>query len=407
MMPAVWILGAMCAWLRPGRRAQAGAYVLFAGALLSKEQAVVLPLLFALADVTGMAPDAPGRSVRRWVLRYLPLMPIVGAYFVLRHALFGGTEYVFAGWSGLPLSILYAIQSVFAPFYGLRYEPDLTVWWSPMRLGLAVAALAAIVFYARRDAEAPFDERYVFLASLGAVAIAARALPEGRVWAAAASAVVLLAAAVSTQRAQYFRDDLAFSRQWLATNPRSVNAEYNFGFSLARAGDYAGAVGHYEKALQLRPDYAFAHNNLANALVALGRSPEAIPHFRQAVRLDPGYFDAHFNMGLALCQGGDLEGGIGALAEASALRPHSAGPHINLGNAYAARGDVQKAASEFERALTLAPESPEAHSNYAALLAGAGRLDEAIGHFREALRLNPELEDARRNLEAVLAARAK
>src|SRR5437868_12282855 len=94
LMPAVWVLAAMYFWLRPAWRGKALAYVAFAGALLSKEQAVVLPLLWILADLLGLAPDAPGRNARRWMVRYLPMLPIVAGYFAIRHALFGSSEYV-------------------------------------------------------------------------------------------------------------------------------------------------------------------------------------------------------------------------------------------------------------------------------------------------------------------------
>ena len=47
------------------------------------------------------------------------------------------------------------------------------------------------------------------------------------------------------------------------------------------------AINHYRKALQLDPDYAWAHHNLANALRAKGRLDEACDHYQQAIRLDP------------------------------------------------------------------------------------------------------------------------
>jgi len=144
LMPAVWVLAAMYFWLRPTWRGKASAYVAFAGALLSKEQAVVLPLLWVLADLLSLAPDAPGRNARRWIVRYLPMLPVVAGYFAIRHALFGSSEYVLAGWAGPPLTVLYALQSVFAPFAGLQYEPPLALWISPAHRARAAG---------RRDAD--------------------------------------------------------------------------------------------------------------------------------------------------------------------------------------------------------------------------------------------------------------
>lgn len=426
LMPAVWMLIAMHGWLRSGWLAKLVAFAAFAGALLSKEQAIVLPLLFLLADTLRVTPDPPGRCVKRWALRYLPLLAIVTAYIAVRHALFGSAEYVFSGFAGVPVAVLYGMQTVFAPFIELRYEPELNVWLSPARLAFAIAAAVGLIAYMGGKAlfwigwflvallptanllrqEALFDERYVFLASFGIFAMVSQALPRKRQWYTAAVVILALAAGVSVNRAKYFQDDVVFSRQWLATNPHSVNAEYNLGFALGRQSDYEGAVEHYRNALRLRPDYAFAHNNLANALVALNRVPEALPHFQEAVRLDPDYFDAYFNMGVALCRNGDAEHGIAALERAAVLRPESAAAFINLGNAYAVHGSTQQAMAAFGRGLALAPDSAEAHSNYAVLLANSGRTAEAIAQLREAVRLNPDFEDARRNLEILLASGA-
>jgi len=46
--------------------------------------------------------------------------------------------------------------------------------------------------------------------------------------------------------------------------------------------------------------YAEAHNFLGNALEQIGQMQEAIGHFEQAVRINPDYVEAHFNLGVAL-----------------------------------------------------------------------------------------------------------
>ena len=58
------------------------------------------------------------------------------------------------------------------------------------------------------------------------------------------------------------------------------------------------AIGHYEQALRIKPDYAEAHNNLGIALVQAGRMQEAIGHYEQALRIKPDYAEAHYNLGM-------------------------------------------------------------------------------------------------------------
>ena len=61
---------------------------------------------------------------------------------------------------------------------------------------------------------------------------------------------------------------------------------------------------HYQRALELKPDYAEAHNNWGAALATRGRIDEAIGHYQQALQINPGYAQAHYNLGLALAARG-------------------------------------------------------------------------------------------------------
>ena len=435
LLPSLWTLLAVYAFLRRGPTWYVLALAAFAAALFSKEQSVVVPVLFALADVLRLSADAPGGDLRRWTVRYLPIVAIIGLYVAIRYALFGATEYTFGSWTGPVLATAYALQTIVAPFRELVYEPTPPIWFSVPRLLLAAAFVATLVVTAVRTRvaaepatrfwagwfvmallptanllrqEAHYDERYVFLASLGVVALAARiggALADSpirrRVLAGAAAAALVGAASVSAGRAAYFRDDLAFSRQWLHTDPDSLNAHYNLAFALARRGDHAGAVEHYSTAIRIRPDYAYAHNNLGNALVALGRTDEGIAALREAIRIDPAYADARHNLGIALAGQGKLEEAARELRESARLDPARAEVRNNLGNALAALDKVDEAIPEFLEAVRLRPDFAPAHNNLANALARAGRLRDAMEHYSEALRIQPDYREARQNLEIV------
>ena len=65
------------------------------------------------------------------------------------------------------------------------------------------------------------------------------------------------------------------------------------------------AITHYQKALQINPDYAEAHNNLGNALLQKGRVDEAIAQYQKALQIKPDYAEAHDNLGNALLQKGE------------------------------------------------------------------------------------------------------
>ena len=73
------------------------------------------------------------------------------------------------------------------------------------------------------------------------------------------------------------------------------------------------------KALEIKPDYAEAHNNLGNALAGRGQFDEAIAHFRKALEIKPDYVEAHNNLGIVLADRGQVEEAIDHYQQALAL----------------------------------------------------------------------------------------
>jgi Flp pilus assembly protein TadD len=68
---------------------------------------------------------------------------------------------------------------------------------------------------------------------------------------------------------------------------------------LFQAGRVPDAIGQYQQALQIKPDYAEAHNNLGGALLQTGRVSDAMMQFDQALRIRPDYTDAKNNLARA------------------------------------------------------------------------------------------------------------
>lgn len=90
-------------------------------------------------------------------------------------------------------------------------------------------------------------------------------------------------------------------RAALELRPQREGTRNSLGLLLARLGRFAEAIVEYEAVLRAKPDFAQAHNNLANVFVRLPeRQAEAIVHYRAALALRPDYWEVHFNLGLVL-----------------------------------------------------------------------------------------------------------
>ena len=418
LLPVVFSLAALLAWLRRGAVARVLAWLATALALFAKEQAIVLPALFVWADGLAVSADPPGRSARRWAARFAPVAALTVAYLAVRARVLGGGGLhvaVFDAPQGPVLSLLYALQTTFTPFAELVYEPRLPVWLSVPRLAIALAAAAALAVLAarlggpRRTAlffagcagiallptanllvqEAPFAERYglLWLAGVAGVAAAAASGLRGRgvrrAVGALAVALVLAAAAASRARAPAWADDLAFHEQWIHTDPEAAQPQVGLGQWFDEAGDVDESIAHYEAAIALRPDYAVAHASLGAVLLHHGRLAEAVPRLERAATLAPGEAATWSNLGVALSGLGRSGEAEAAAARAVELAPDFAEAHANLAALLAERGDAARAAAEYRVALGLAPSMVGAAIGLAEVLAASP--DPALRDGREAL----------------------
>ena len=126
------------------------------------------------------------------------------------------------------------------------------------------------------------------------------------------------------------------------------------------------------KALQLKPNYPEAHNNLGNALKQQGDLTAAINSYNSALQLKPNYPEAHNNLGNALQRQGDLDAAIGSYKSALQLKPDYPEAHYNMGNTLQEQGDLTAAIASYNSALKLKPNHPDTHKNLSMteLLAG-------------------------------------
>jgi len=79
-------------------------------------------------------------------------------------------------------------------------------------------------------------------------------------------------------------------------------AQYNLGLALGKAGKISPAIAHFQRAVQLKPDFAETHNYLGTALLQAGKASEAVEQYRQALRIKPDYIDAQINLDRALAR---------------------------------------------------------------------------------------------------------
>ncbi|MBI4601069.1 MAG: tetratricopeptide repeat protein [Planctomycetes bacterium] len=191
----------------------------------------------------------------------------------------------------------------------------------------------------------------------------------------------------------------------IALAPDNPAPWLNLGHEYRLLGRYDEGIRASQEAARIDPREPNAWKNLGNNYYFKGRLLEARDTFAKLVDLKPNHAMGHFNLAAtleALGELGELDDAARHYEQAIALDPGDVRWPYNLGNLYVRLRRLDDAVAAYGKALATAPDHAWTHYNLADALRELGRLDEAAKHFAEALRLDPGDHEAPLSLAAVL-----
>ena len=193
----------------------------------------------------------------------------------------------------------------------------------------------------------------------------------------------------------------------LQIKPDFVDANINLGNALLQKSGVDEAIAHYQKVLQIVPGGAEIYDNLGSALLQKGQVDEAIAQYQKALQIKPGYAEAHYNFGFALSKIGQVDEAIAQYQKALQIKPDYAEARINLGNALLQKGKVDEAITHFQMVMQIAPGYAEAYNNLGIVLLQKGKVDEAIAQYQKALQIKPDYAEVHYNFGFALSKNGK
>jgi len=112
---------------------------------------------------------------------------------------------------------------------------------------------------------------------------------------------------------------------------------------------------------------------------------DAVFYYKKALQIKPNYLTALDNLGIALFRLGKIEEALSCYSKALKIDPDCAGSHNNLANILFLRGELDKAVFHYKEVIRIDSKHADAHSNLANVLRIQGKFDEAAVHFKKAL----------------------
>ena len=326
------------------------AALFFLLALLSKETALVFPIIVVLFDLFvrrgAHERDIPGG----WPARYLPLAVALGLYIILRFvALRGvapqegvagaltGYDYLINALPNLWLYIKVIIYPAKLVFYAHSYDivSSVLAVRSLLAIALSLITLALLVSFSRTRPLIFFSllwilipllpvlyagwakgypiyaERYIYLSIVGFSMLLAFAAHEAflyfRLRRSAAVVVALffivlsiIFAHATVTRNTAWKSSFNLWGDTALKEPDNVDALINYGNELAKRDRDDEALGSYDRALALDPNRSSTHNGLGIIYAKKGLIDEAVGEFTLALKLEPESADIKRNLERAL-----------------------------------------------------------------------------------------------------------
>jgi len=196
------------------------------------------------------------------------------------------------------------------------------------------------------------------------------------------------------------RDDFAravgFFEKAVEMDPNYPEAWYQLGFTYGVLGRHAEALKASKQAAKMRPDWAQAYVNIGASSFALGQYKDAVDAYRQALRTEDSA-DTQYALGLTLNKLGRTDEEILAYRRAVGLRPDHANALEKLGLAYFKQKRYQDSAQYFEQLRTYRPDA-KTYNSLGESYFELGKTDDSINAFNNALGYDPDFERARYNL---------
>jgi tetratricopeptide (TPR) repeat protein len=172
--------------------------------------------------------------------------------------------------------------------------------------------------------------------------------------------------------------------------PKKAVKEFEKGLEADRDGKKDDAIRHYEKAIEIAPNFYPAHNNLGSDELSKSDLQAARKEFEKVVELNQSDAAAYFNLGNVCMLMGQLPDAQHFLEEGLRRQPESALGQFLLGSLNIRTGKLPEAEHALRHAMELDPTMAQPHLQLVNLFLQQGRKSDAVTQLHSFLTAFPE-----------------
>lgn len=407
--------------------------LLFALAILSKAQAVVLPVIFFCVDFLIRRPFTKKLFMEKIPFFILAFMFGWIAIKVQSSAGAVQTFQYFPFYERILFScyaLLTYLHKIILPinlscFYPYPETDDKinTIW---VYISPAVLLVLAFIIwkYLRKEkavlfgtffflitivlvlqlipvGDALYADRYTYIPSIGLFFIAVHyfSIPtqsvgtnfgKAKLLTAATAAYLLFLCYLSFHRTKKWHDSIALYTDAIHKNYKAAIIYNNRGAVLSDSGRNEEALKDFTSLVELKPRYPNGWRNKGLVHERLGQKAEALVAFSQAIKYFPDDTKNYLSRGTLSVQKNDFENALEDFTKIIELQPGSGEGYYARAEVLGKSGKLQEALADINKAIKLSPDNAQAYNNRGIIFSMGGRYEEAVNDFTKSLQLNPD-----------------
>ncbi|MBI3501935.1 MAG: tetratricopeptide repeat protein [Bacteroidetes bacterium] len=240
--------------------------------------------------------------------------------------------------------------------------------------------------------DALYADRYTFIPSIGIFFIASNYLVphlKNRIVLTIASGYLLFFSYLTFRRTKIWHDSITLYADAINHGYKAAIIYNNRGAVLSDSSRNEEALKDFTSLVELKPRYPNGWRNKGLVEERLKNFDEAIKSYTEEIKYYPDDTKNYLSRGTIYVNRNDFENAIKDFSKMIGLNPNSGEGYYARSEALGKSGKLNEALADINKAIEFSPDNGQAYNNRGIIFSMSGRYQEAVNDFTKSLQLKP------------------
>ncbi len=241
--------------------------------------------------------------------------------------------------------------------------------------------------------DALYADRYTYIPSIGIFFIASHFIElhfKKNIVLFISGTYLLMLCYFTFQRTKIWHDSIVLYTNAIDNGYKAAILYNNRGAVLTDSSDNKSALKDFTSLVELKPRYPNGWRNKGLVHQRLKQNEEAIKSFSEAIQYFPDDYNNYLSRGAEYMQKNNFDAAIKDFTKIIELQTNSGEGYYARSEAYGKSGKLKEALQDINKAIELSPNNGQAFNNRGIIFSMNGNFREAINDFTKSLLLKPD-----------------